>query len=204
MSEHRADPESFECVVCERMSAQLCALRAVLLYPPAGSSDVEVLGAARAVLRMHAERDEAAGEGAEPAGLAEDYQRRYGESLPDVDEELRSNPIGPDVLASNEQWAYYLIERVVHRHAFTDHDCQTVGCQAMHLWCSPEMTRLLADAYERGVASVQREGAEPATCAANGCRNRATGTRASYVPGWPDEPDCGLHAAGGRSEETSE
>ncbi len=31
------------------------------------------------------------------------------------------------------------------------------------------------------------------TCAANGCRNRATGMRKSYVPGWPDEPDCGQH-----------
>jgi hypothetical protein len=30
-------------------------------------------------------------------------------------------------------------------------------------------------------------------CGANGCSNRATGMRKSYVPGWPDVPDCGMH-----------
>lgn len=35
----------------ERMGAQLAALRAVLLHPPAGSSDAEVLAAARLVIR---------------------------------------------------------------------------------------------------------------------------------------------------------
>ncbi|WP_344609947.1 hypothetical protein, partial [Sporichthya brevicatena] len=30
-------------------------------------------------------------------------------------------------------------------------------------------------------------------CGANGCSNHATGMRKSYVPGWPDVPDCGIH-----------
>lgn len=30
-------------------------------------------------------------------------------------------------------------------------------------------------------------------CGANGCSNRATGMRKSYVPGWADVPDCGTH-----------
>lgn len=31
----------------------LAALRALLLYPPAGASDAEVLAAARSIVRMH-------------------------------------------------------------------------------------------------------------------------------------------------------
>lgn len=38
-------------------------------------------------------------------------------------------------------------------------------------------------------------GRAAAVCAAHGCSNRATGMRKSYVPGWPDEPDCGQHGA---------
>jgi hypothetical protein len=45
------------------------------------------------------------------------------------------------------------------------------------------------DPVHRG--SRDEEAAE--VCGANGCSNRATGMRKSYVPGWPDVPDCGMH-----------
>jgi hypothetical protein len=64
--------------------------------------------------------------------------------------ELQEAPIGPHLLADNEVKGYFLLHRVIHRHAFYDHDCQTTSCKAMHLWNSAEMTELLADAYERG------------------------------------------------------
>ena len=59
-------------------------------------------------------------------------------------------PIGPHMLADNEVDDYLLIERVIHRHAFHDHDCQTVTCKAMHLLNSAEFTAILHRAYERG------------------------------------------------------
>lgn len=68
----------------------------------------------------------------------------------DVRQELLDMPIGPHMLADNEVDDYLAIERVMHRHAFYDHDCQTVTCKAMHLLNSAEFTEVLHRAYERG------------------------------------------------------
>ena len=75
-----------------------------------------------------------------------------------VAQELCDAPIGPSGLAANERDGFMAIERVVHRHQFTDHDCQTTTCLAMFIWNSFEMTNLLADAYERGRRDGTREG----------------------------------------------
>lgn len=58
-----------------------------------------------------------------------------------------------DNLAPNEVQGFRLIYDVIYRHAFYNHECQTSVCLAEMLWNSPEMTTLLADAWQRGQAS---------------------------------------------------
>lgn len=68
----------------------------------------------------------------------------------DARQELEDCPIGSHLLADNEVDDYLALERVIHRHQFYDHDCQSVCCKAMFVLNSPEFTEILHRAYERG------------------------------------------------------
>src|SRR5438445_9366485 len=69
----------------------------------------------------------------------------------DVRQELLDCPIGPHMLADNEVDDYLALERVIHRHAFYDHDCQSASiCLSMMILNSPEFTEILHRAYEHG------------------------------------------------------
>lgn len=65
-------------------------------------------------------------------------------------DELRDNPIGPGALDDTSRWREHKIHRVVWRHAFTDHDCQSTGCLSMMLSESRELRDIVLEAYERG------------------------------------------------------
>jgi len=64
--------------------------------------------------------------------------------------ELRDNTLNPETADPHTRWVNHKIHRVVWRHAFTDHDCQTTGCVAMMLTESPELRDVILEAYERG------------------------------------------------------
>lgn len=72
-------------------------------------------------------------------------------------DELRGNPIGPDAMDDHSRWVQHKIHRVVWRHAFTDHDCQTTDCLATMLAESIELCDVVMEAYERGKRDARGE-----------------------------------------------
>jgi len=68
-----------------------------------------------------------------------------------VADELRAMPLHSGLLPPSERAGYDAIERVIHRHQFHYHDCDSIDCKAMFIWNSAEMGALLTRAYERGL-----------------------------------------------------
>lgn len=73
----------------------------------------------------------------------------YQQDMSNVRDELP--PVGAYLdLTDHEVWMLNKILRVAHRHAFYDHDCQTVDCLPLMLLRSYEFGQIVSEAHERG------------------------------------------------------